>query len=124
MPVAGIPSLKELPVKGSPPADVLIAETSLATETFPAATVLLPSYKLFCISPIVKSGMHVDTLATQRLAKRHVSVHFVKLFREQLFLTAHRAHDKMAVFPGPICHSLAKLVRTVGAWDRGYSVSR
>ena len=52
--VAGISSLKELPVKEFSPADVLIAETSLATETYPAATVLLPSNKFFCITPIEK----------------------------------------------------------------------
>ena len=52
--VAGMPSLKELPVKEFSPADVLIAETSLATETYPAATGLLPSNKLFCTSPITK----------------------------------------------------------------------
>ena len=52
MTVAGIPSLKELPVKEFSPADVLIAETSPAPETSPAATMLLPSNKLFCIYPI------------------------------------------------------------------------
>ena len=56
--VAGIPSLKELPGKEFSPADVLIAEMSLATETYPAATVLLPSNKLFCISPIVIRCVH------------------------------------------------------------------
>ena len=50
--VAGMPSLKELSLQEFSLADVLIAETSLATETYPAATVLLPSNKLFCISPI------------------------------------------------------------------------
>ena len=54
--VAGMPSLKELPVKEFSPADVLSAETSLTTETYPAATGLLPSNKLFCISPIVTCG--------------------------------------------------------------------
>ena len=40
--VAGIPSLKERPVKGHFPLDVNIAETSLEAETSPTATVLLP----------------------------------------------------------------------------------
>ena len=40
-------------------------------------------------------------------------------FGEQLFLAARRAHDKMAVLLGPIRCGLARLVRTVGAWNRG-----
>ena len=59
---------------------------------------------------------------TRRRVKRRVSVQFVKFFGEQLFLAARRAHDKMAVSPGPVRRGLAKLVGTVGAWDRGYAV--
>ena len=46
--------------------------------------------------------MHVDMSVTRRRAKRRVSVHFVKFFREQLFLTPSCAHDKMVILPGPI----------------------
>ena len=63
--------------------------------------------------------MHVDMSATRLRAKRRISVNFVKIFGEQLFLVAGRAHDKMAVLPGPIRRGLARLVRTIGAWDRG-----
>ena len=59
--VAGMPSFKELPVKEFSPADVLIAETSLATETYPTATGLLPSNQLFCISPIAAKKVVVHT---------------------------------------------------------------
>ena len=65
--------------------------------------------------------MHADMSATRRRAKRRVSVHFVKFFGEQLFIAARCVHDKMAVLPGPIRRGLARLVRTTGAWDRGYS---
>ena len=64
--------------------------------------------------------MHVDMSATRRRAKRRISVNFLKFFGEQLFLAARRAHDKMAVLSGPIRRGLARLVRTTGAWDRGY----
>ena len=54
--------------------------------------------------------MHVN-MATRGRTKRRVSVHFVKFFGEQLFLVARRAHDKMAVLPGPIRRSPARLVQ-------------
>ena len=68
---------------------------------------------------ILGRHMHVDVSVTRRCAKRHVSVHFIKNFGEQLFLAARCAHDKMAVLPGPIRRGLARLVWIVGAWDRG-----
>ena len=63
--------------------------------------------------------MYVDMSATRRRAKRRVPVHFVKIFEEELFLAARCAHDKVTVLPGPIRRGLARLVRTVRAWDRG-----
>ena len=63
--------------------------------------------------------MHVDMSATRRRARRRFSVNFVKFFGEQLFLAERGAHDKMAVLPGPIRRGLARLVRTIGTWDRG-----
>ena len=58
--VAGISSLKKLPVKRSSPADVLFTETFLATKASPAATVLLSSEKvilhmLHSVSPALKN---------------------------------------------------------------------